>query len=413
MPSITPTNALTSLKERGRALSGAQKLATAAIGASTAVVGATALEVKRRLKQGNVQLVPNTDLVRGVAARMTTPLLPDDYLHMLNPLWTAREIRGKVVEVIPETDDAATLVIKTGWGFSADYQPGQYIGIGVSLDGKWHWRSYSISSDPGDKRKKQTVGIITITVKAMPEGFLSEHLVRGLAPGTIVRLALPQGDFVLPDPPPAKILFWTGGSGITPVMSMLRTMHRRDTMPDVVHIHSAPNRGQAIFRDERLQLADAHPTLRTVENFDDEDGILEVSRIEEICPDWRERQTWVCGPTPMLDAAEKHWQQAGLGKSLHIERFSAVLSEAAEGGHVTFAVSGKEVDLDGATTLLEAGEAEGIDMPFGCRMGICHSCIVPLKKGLVKDLRNGAEYQENQSVQTCVTAAAGDCVLEI
>jgi stearoyl-CoA 9-desaturase NADPH oxidoreductase len=357
------------------------------------------------------------DLVRSVVARMTTPLLPDDYLHMINPLWSARELRGKVVEVVPETDDAATLVIKPGWGFAADYQPGQYVGIGVSLDGKWHWRSYSISSVPagvadaaGSARAK---GTITITVKAMPEGFMSEHLVRGLEPGTIVRLALPQGDFVLPDPPPAKVLFWTGGSGITPVMSMLRTLDRRGTMPDVVHIHSSPSRDQAIFRDERLALAQAHPSLRLVENFDDEHGILDTKKLDDACPDWKDRQTWVCGPGPMLEAAEKHWETAKLGKALHLERFSVKLTTSAEGGHVTFATSGKEVDLDGATTILEAGEAAGITMPFGCRMGICHTCVIPLKKGMVKDLRNGAEYQENQGVQTCVTAAAGDCVLEI
>jgi ferredoxin-NADP reductase len=409
----TPTRPLAALREHGRAMTGAQKLATAAAGATAAAVGATALEVKRRFAQGDTSLVPNADLVRSVAARMTTPLLPDDYLHMLNPLWSAREIRGKVVEVVPETEDAATLVIKPGWGFAADYQPGQYVGIGVSINGKWHWRSYSISSDPDADGRTREAGTITITVKAMPEGFLSEHLVRGLEPGTIVRLALPQGDFVLPDPPPAKILFWTGGSGITPVMSMLRTMDRRGTMPDVVHIHSAPSRSQAIFREERLALADAHPGLRLVENFDDEHGILDVGKLERACPDWRDRQTWVCGPAPMLEAAERHWEKARLTKALHIERFSAVLSSSAEGGHVTFAVSGKEAELDGATTLLEAGEAAGIQMPFGCRMGICHTCVVPLKKGLVKDLRNGAEYQENQGVQTCVTAAAGDCVLEI
>jgi ferredoxin-NADP reductase len=407
------TTPLATLRDRGRALSGAQKLATAAVGASAAALGATALEVKRRLGQGDTSLVPSADLIRSVAARMTTPLLPDDYLHMLNPLWSAREIRGKVVEVIPETDDAATLVIKPGWGFAADYQPGQYVGIGVSLDGKWHWRSYSISSSPDESGRERPPGTLTITVKAMPEGFMSEHLVRGLDPGTIVRLALPQGDFVLPDPPPEKVLFWTGGSGITPVMAMLRTLHRRGTMPDVVHIHSAPNRDQAIFRDERLELAEAHENLRVVENFDDEDGILDVGKLEKACPDWRDRQTWVCGPAPMLEAAEKHWESARLSKALHIERFSANLSAAAEGGHVTFAVSDKEADLDGATTILEAGEAAGIQMPFGCRMGICHTCVIPLKKGLVKDLRNGAEYQENQGVQTCVTAAAGDCVLEI
>jgi ferredoxin-NADP reductase len=404
-PLATP---LASLRDRGRAMSAPQKLVTAAAGAGVAAIGATALEVKRRLADSDASLMPSAELVRSVVARMTTPLLPDDYLHMINPLWSARELRGKVVEVVPETDDAATLVIKPGWGFSADYQPGQYVGIGVSLDGKWHWRSYSISSVPEGAH-----GTITITVKAMPEGFMSEHLVRGLEPGTIVRLALPQGDFVLPDPPPAKVLFWTGGSGITPVMSMLRTLNRRGTMPDVVHIHSAPNRGQAIFRDERLALAQEHPSLRLVENFDDEHGILDTKKLDAACPDWKDRQTWVCGPAPMLEAAEKHWQAARLGKALHVERFSATLTTSAEGGHVTFATSGKEVDLDGATTILEAGEAAGITMPFGCRMGICHTCVIPLKKGTVKDLRNGAEYQENQGVQTCVTAAAGDCVLEI
>ena len=115
----------------------------------------------------------------------------------------------------------------------------------------------------------------------------------------------------------------------------------------------------------------------------------------------------------MLAAAENHWGEAGLSEQLHLERFSAVLTTSAEGGRVTFAASGKTADADGATTLLEAGEAAGIQMPFGCRMGICHTCIVPLHKGVVKDLRNGAEHHENAGVQTCITAAAGDCVLEI
>jgi ferredoxin-NADP reductase len=353
------------------------------------------------------------EVVRGLVARLTTPLLPDDYLHMVNPLWSARALRGKILEVIPETEDAATLVIKPGWGWNVSYQAGQYVGIGVHLGGKWNWRSYSISSAPSAAGTKRRRGTLTITVKAMPEGFLSEHLVRGLEPGTIVRLALPQGEFVLPNPPPAKILFWTGGSGITPVMSMLRTLDRRGTMPDVVHIHSAPTLDSAIFREERLALAARHAGLQVIENFDDQHGRLDVGRLTEVCPDWMSREAWVCGPAPMLAAAEMQWEKSRLTKKLHLERFSAVLTTSAQGGHVVFAASGKAADVDGATTLLEAGEAAGIQMPFGCRMGICHTCIVPLKKGVVKDLRNGAEYQENAGVQTCITAAAGDCVLEI
>ena len=353
------------------------------------------------------------ETVRNVVARMTTPLLPDDYLHLVNPLWSARELRGKIIEVVPETDDAATLIIKPGWGWPFSYQAGQYVGIGVQLQGKWHWRSYSISSSPADGRLTGRGGLLTITVKAMPEGFLSEHLVRGLEPGTIVRLALPQGEFVLPDPPPAKILFWTGGSGITPVMSMLRTLDRRGTMPDVVHVHSAPTMDTAIFREERLALAARQGGLQLIENFDDQHGILEVGRLTEVCPDWKTREAWVCGPAPMLAAAERRWEDARLRRRLHVERFSAVLTTASEGGRVSFSASGKAAEVDGATTLLEAGEAAGVQMPFGCRMGICHTCIVPLKKGTVKDLRNGVEYSENASVQTCITAAAGDCELEI
>ena len=112
---------------------------------------------------------------------MTTPLLPDDYLKLANPLWSARELRGRVVEVRRETADSATLVIKPGWGFSFDYQPGQYIGIGVLMDGRWRWRSYSLTSTP-EKSGSAGARTIAITVKAMPEGFLSTHLVDGLRP---------------------------------------------------------------------------------------------------------------------------------------------------------------------------------------------------------------------------------------
>ncbi len=147
--------------------------------------------------------------VRTAGSKLTTPLHPDDYLSMINPLWSQRELRGRVEQVISETEDAATLVIRPGWGWHYDHRPGQYVGIGVQVEGKFQWRSYSVSSPP--KRSGRT---ISITVRAMPEGLLSAHLVEGLKPGTIVRLALPEGDFVLPDPPPAEMLFLVGGSGI-------------------------------------------------------------------------------------------------------------------------------------------------------------------------------------------------------
>lgn len=347
--------------------------------------------------------------LRAVAGRITTPLLPDDYLKLANPLWSARELRGRVLEVRRETVDSATLVIKPGWGFSFDYQPGQYIGIGVQVEGRWRWRSYSLTSPPS-----RTTRTITITVKAMPEGFLSTHLVGGVAPGTIVRLAAPQGNFVMPDPAPPKVLFLTGGSGITPVMSMLRTLVRRDQITDVVHLHSAPTEPDVMFAGELAELARARDGYTLRLRATRTQGRLDLSRLDDEVPDWRERQTWACGPEGMLEAAERSWSEAGLADRLHLERF-AVSKRAVhgQGGTVEFARSGKTVSVDAATPLMDAGEEAGIRMPFGCRMGICQSCVVGLLDGHVRDLRTGVEHEPGSRVQTCISAASGDCVLDV
>jgi ferredoxin-NADP reductase len=352
--------------------------------------------------------------LRTVAARITTPLLPDDYLKLANPLWSARELRGRVIEVRRETEDSATLVIKPGWGFSLDYEPGQYVGIGLLVDGRWRWRSYSLTSTPlrggQDKRGART---ITITVKAMPAGFLSTHLVGGVEPGTIVRLAAPQGNFVMPDPAPASVLFLTAGSGITPVMSMLRTLQRHDQITDIVHVHSAPTESDVMFAAELKALHDAHPGYRMELRTTRTQGRLDLSRLDEVVPDWRDRQAWACGPEAMLNDAERVWAEAGLPTHLHLERFAVTRAAPhGTGGTVTFERSGKSVAADAATSLMEAGEGAGIQMPFGCRMGICQSCVVGLVEGHVRDLRTGVEHEPGTRVQTCISAASGDCTLD-
>lgn len=351
--------------------------------------------------------------LRKIAARITTPLLPDDYLHLANPLWSARELRGRILEVRRETEDSATLVIKPGWGFSFDYQPGQYIGIGLLVDGRWRWRSYSLTSSPAAVASGPA-RTITITVKAMPEGFLSTHLVAGVEPGTIVRLAAPQGNFVLPDPAPSSILFLTAGSGITPVMSMLRTLLRRNQIADITHLHSAPTEADVMFGAELAALAGDQPGYRLSVRETRAQGRLDLSRLDQEVPDWRERQTWACGPEGMLNQAERVWTAAGIGDRLHLERFAVSKgAPAGAGGTVTFARSGKSVTADAATSVMDAGEGAGVQMPFGCRMGICQSCVVDLVDGHVRDLRTGREHEAGSRVQTCVSAASGDCVVDI
>jgi ferredoxin-NADP reductase len=370
----------------------------------------------------------------GVAQWLTTPLLPDDYLALLNPLWSAQELRGRVETVRSETADAATLVIRPGRDW-VPHRPGQWVRIGIDIEGVRHWRTYSLSSSP-----ERPDGRITITVKAVPDGFVSDHLVRRTAPGTIVGLARPEGEFVLPEPPPSRLLFLTAGSGITPVRAMLHSLltgaaaggtprpgdagisprgtasrrnDNRREMPDVVLVHSAPTPGDVIFGDELRDLAVRFPNLRLHERHTRREGRLKPADLPGLCPDWAERAAWACGPAEMLEEAAAHW--AGLADRLHVEHFRpAVPTATGEGGHVRFTRSGRETDADGGTPLLTVGEEAGVLMPSGCRMGICHSCVGRLASGRVRDLRTGDVHgEEGDLVQTCVSAAAGPIEIDL
>ncbi|WP_246236466.1 ferredoxin reductase [Actinomadura chibensis] len=340
--------------------------------------------------------------VAAVARRLTTPLLPEDYLGLVNPLWSADELRGRVDAVRHEAPGAATLVIKPGRAWRG-HRPGQWVKVGVDVDGVRHWRTFSLSSPP------RRDGRITITVKAAPDGMVSAHLVRNVRPGAILRLAAADGDFVLPASVPRRLLFVTAGSGITPVMAILR--HLRGTK-DAVLIHSDRTAGDVIFGSE-LRAMDG---LRLHERHTKADGRIKPSDLGQICPDWAEREAWACGPGEMLDDLTAHWRAAGAEERLHVERFRTVLDggEGGEGGRVRFARSGVEVEADGETPLLVAGEEAGALLPSGCRMGICYSCVGRLCSGKVRDLRTGEVHGgEGEIVQTCVSAAAGPVEIEL
>ncbi len=340
------------------------------------------------------------------AALLTTPLLPDDYLGYVNPLWSTREPRGRVDAVLPETADSATLWIRPGLGLSNDFVPGQYVRVGVEIDGVRHWRTYSLTSVPG-----RADGRFSITVKATSDGFVSRHLVHATRPGTIVRLAPPAGEFVLDTTTRnRRLLFVTAGSGITPVMAMLRA----GGLADAFHVHIAPSAADTIFGAElRRRHAQSRGAYVLHEHHDDTAGFFDCAQLDTLVPDWRERAVHVCGPAGLLDALQQRCDDAGV--DLHTESFRPVLAQvSAEGGTVTFTASGKTVEADGATPILTAGEDAGALLPSGCRMGICHTCVGRLCSGAVRDLRTGELHDtEGELVRTCVSAAAGPVSIDL
>jgi ferredoxin-NADP reductase len=342
---------------------------------------------------------------------LTTPLLPDDFLSLVNPLWSGGRPCGRIVAVQRRTERATSLRIRPGRGWRGRQRAGQYVRVDVDVDGVRHQRTYSLTSP-----ESPTDGCIELTVQAVPGGVVSTRLALASQVGDVIGLAPAEGRFVLPRPSPDRLLMITAGSGITPVMAILRTLSEQaeqaGPMPDTVLLHSAPTSADTIFREELLALALRHPTLRLRLRQTSTEGRFEFGELARDCPDWADRAAYVCGPAGLLDAAEQHWRDHP--DRLRLERFGApARGRGGAGGAVGFG-SAPSVAVDGRTSLLEAGEAGGALLPSGCRMGICFGCALPLREGQVRDLRTGRVYGEpGDLIQTCISGASGPARLEL
>ena len=360
---------------------------------------------------------PNVHPLRAKAlsaiSAFTSPLLPDDYLELINPLWSTRELRGRVEELSREAGNAITVLIRPGHAWPG-HEPGQYLRIGFDIDGKRHWRAYSITSDPGHPD-----GFISITPKLVDEGKVTPYVNRELDPGAIVFLSDVEGQFVLPDPRPERLLFISAGSGITPIMAMLRCLEREGRLDDVVHLHSAPTAADVIFGEQLRALARREEGIRLHEQHTREgDGRIAPRDLDRLCADWRERETFLCGPAEMLDAFEARWKDEGLAERLHMERFQPIIggdgAGEGEGGPIKFLESGDRGGVGRQPPILVAGEEAGAELPFGCRMGICHTCVGRLCSGRLRDLRSGeVNGEEGEMVRTCVNAPEGPVEIEL
>jgi ferredoxin-NADP reductase len=303
------------------------------------------------------------------------------------------------------------VLIRPGYEW-VGHKPGQYVRLGVVIDGRYHWRAYSLTSDPEPED-----GLISVSPKKVETGVVSPYLVERIQPGEVVRLGEVEGVFTLPEPLPAKMLFISAGSGITPIMSMLRNLDRRKELGDVVVIHSAPVRDEVMFLSVLEDLAERHEDMRLDLRLTSDRGRMSPSDLDELCPDWRAREAFCSGPSELLDALIEHWEDNGDPDRLHFERFQPKIGGdggEGEGGEVTFLDSDKTVECDGGTPILEAGEEAGLELAYGCRIGICHTCVGTLKSGKLRDLRSGEVTEPTgQDVRICINTAEGDVELQL
>lgn len=360
-----------------------------------------------------------TGSVLGRAARwagaFVSPQGIDSYLQPVIPTWSAEGVRARIVGVERATPDAVTLTLRPNRNWPG-FRAGQHTELSVEIDGVRHTRCYSMANAEG------RTDTIELTIKAHPGGTVSPWLVAHAAVGDVVELSPPRGEFTLPVDLPARLLLISGGSGITPVLSMARTLCAAGEAGRVTFLHYALTPEGQLYRDELTALEAAYPALRVVRVFTDVpgagdlDGFLDAAQLDAAEPGWRHAAAFVCGPTPLMDAARAVYETDGRSELLHTEAFTLpqFLAEAGSaGGTLRFAKSGAEVASDGRPVLLQA-EAAGLAPASGCRMGICHTCVRTLQCGTVRNVVTGELTDEpGSTVRVCVSVPVGDVAIDL
>jgi stearoyl-CoA 9-desaturase NADPH oxidoreductase len=345
-----------------------------------------------------------------------TPSGVDRYVELVRPSWSSTEVRAKVVKVTRSTPRAVTLTLRpnSNWvGFRA----GQYTQLSIEIDGVQHTRCYSMTNAATDRS-----GLIELSVTAQSMGLVSRHLRQHATKGQVVRLTRAQGFFTLPVRQPEHLLLISGGSGITPVMSMLRTRCALGWTKPVTFLHYALTGSDMLYRDELEALAETAPGLRLVKVFTDEpgtgdlDGFLSEAQLDRADARWRGAETFMCGPDALMSSARVIFDAAGRAAHLHSEAFTLgnVTAEAGQvNGSVHFAGSERSVASDGRPILLQAEEA-GLSPLSGCRMGICHTCTRRLCAGVVRDVVTGElSSGPDINIRICVSVPMGDVEIDL
>jgi ferredoxin-NADP reductase len=333
----------------------------------------------------------------------------EDTLTALHPLLSLGQVRARVERIVDETPDTKTFVLRPNAHWQGA-RSGQFVRVQVEMDGRLVERVYSLSSPAGAKH-------ISITVKRQDGGQVSTHLHTQVRVGDVLTLSQAAGEFVLPAVLPAQMFLLSAGSGITPVIAMLRELHARGYQGDVCFVHMCRSMQDLIFGAELQQLQASWPALRLVTHFTNEHGRLDTTTLQALVPDLAQRATWMCGPGAWMDAVHALWSDAGFSTPLQSERFVAVLRIAAEAGApaaVLCTSTGKTFTTNGPDALLVQAERAGLAPKHGCRMGICASCQCTKTSGTVQNLVTGdISSAPNETIRLCISAARSDLTLAL
>ncbi|NIE62874.1 hybrid-cluster NAD(P)-dependent oxidoreductase [Burkholderia sp. Ax-1719] len=351
--------------------------------------------------------------------------------------WTSdAEETLECCHVRQETHDVKSFFLRSPQGRTFSFEPGQFVTLELEIDGETINRCYTISSSPARPHT------LSITVKRVPGGKVSNWLHDNLMPGAMIRVLGPAGEFTCARHAAPKYLFLSAGSGITPLMSMSRAYHDLAEDRDIVFVHSARTPDDVIFARELELIAASHSSFRTSfvcervgarTHWSGVTGFLTLPLLKLIAPDFMEREIFTCGPAPYMKAVRDLLDEAGFARErYHEESFSfetlaaddapltaapdsAPVSTEATTFKVTFAKSHREIVCGEHQHVLAAAREAGVRLPSSCAQGMCGTCKVKLVSGQVEMKHNGGIRQreiDQGMVLLCCSTPRSDLVVD-
>jgi len=340
----------------------------------------------------------------------------------------AKLISLKCIKIIEQTHDVKTFVFSIQTAQSMAYLAGQHITFSLQINEKKRKCCYTLSSSPTNTEQ------VSITIKRLIHGEVSNYFHDHFKIGDVIQAKAASGDFHLPNPIPNKVLLLSAGSGITPMLSMLRYMTVRQCNNDIVFFHSAHSEQDLIARAAIDNLAIRHGNCRVIYTLSQQvkpqwqgyQGRLNqrmLSNISQI----HDYDIYVCGPKGFRQSAQQLLKQLGVKReNYHYESFGERHMESVVTNPPTLSIKKSKLDIyfskwqkhyqgNDKDTLLEQGEAAGLILPYSCRAGCCGSCKAKLISGEVKQLAtDGLSKAEQQQgyILLCSCLALSDVKIE-
>lgn len=344
----------------------------------------------------------------------------DFYARLLSPRLTAKRVMAQVHAVRTEAASVKSVVLRPNGHFRG-FRPGQHLNVTVEIDGVRHTRCYSPSNAPDES------GEVVLTVKRDPQGLVSPWFHDRLQVGDVVELGQAFGDFTLGSEDPEKLLFIAGGSGITPIASMVRDLCARGRAVDVVVLTYDRSYAEAIFAEDLRALALEHPGLsvffamtREAPATGDLAGRFSPAHVARVAPDFNDRRTFVCGPPSLIESVRAFWtERQAPSILLKTETFFPLQTATVSGDdaatvRVSTTRTARSFSANTGSSLLVQAERAGLSPPSGCRQGICFSCTCRKRSGMVRNVSTGATSSEpDEDIRLCVSVPLSDVTLDL